>query len=98
MSIDLLTALEGFRSHNDRESTTAWFRTLVPWVGPEAYFNIIYKPASPDLLSEVSRKWQFPSSVIECLTKQNGAMLFSGALSLYGVVEPGRLLNRGDRF
>jgi hypothetical protein len=43
-------------------------------------------------------KWRFLSSVIDFLGNQNGAMLFSGSLNLYGVVERGRLLNRQDRF
>src|SRR6202011_1420836 len=46
----------------------------------------------------VSEKLVFPPAVVDFLGHQNGAMLFSGSLNLYGVVEPGRLLNREDRF
>jgi hypothetical protein len=35
---------------------------------------------------------------VDFLSRQNGAMLFSGALNLYGVVQPGQLLNRSDNF
>jgi hypothetical protein len=98
MSIDLLKLVSHFRPFEDRENTNAWFRTLVPWVGPEAFLNIVYKPASPSLLSDVARKCRFPAAVVEFFTHQNGAMLFSGSLNLYGIVEPGRLLNREDRF
>lgn len=98
MGIDLLALTASFRTLDDRESKTARFRTLVPWVGPEAYLNIVYKPATPRLLFTVSEKWRFPNAVTNFLLHQNGAMLFSGSLNLYGVVETGHLLNRDDRF
>jgi len=93
MSIDLLSLISRFRPFDDRENANASFRTRVPWVAPEAYLNIIYKPAPPKLLSEIAGKLSFPLSVIDFLRQHNGAMLFSGSLSLFGVVEPGRLLN-----
>ena len=98
MSIDLLSLISSFRRFDDRENANASFRTRVPWVAPEAYLNIIYKPAPAKLLSEIAEKCSFPSVVVDFLRHQNGAMLFSGSLNLYGVVEPGRLLNREDRF
>ncbi len=98
MSIDLLSLISRFRPFDDRENANASFRTRVPWVAPEAYLNIIYKPAPPKLLSEIAGKLSFPLSVIDFLRQHNGAMLFSGSLSLFGVVEPGRLLNRQDTF
>ncbi len=98
MSIDLLSLISQFRPADDRENANACFMTRVPWVALEAYLNIVYKPAPAGLLSEVAEKWAFPSVVVDFLSRQNGAMLFSGALNLYGVVEPGRLLNREDRF
>lgn len=98
MSVDLLSLISKFRSSDDRETQAAWFRTLVPWVAPEAYLNIVFKGTVPALLDPVARKWQFPMTVVDVLQQHNGAMLFSGALNLYGVVEPGRLLNRQDRF
>jgi hypothetical protein len=98
MGIDLLSMTSRFRPYNDKDNANASFRTLVPWVAPEAYLNIIYKPAPPAFLSTVAAKWSFPPAVVDFFSKQNGANLFSGALSLYGVVEPGRLLNRRDPF
>jgi hypothetical protein len=98
MSIDLLGLASQFRPLGDCESQVAWFKTLVPWVGPQAYLNIVYKPAQPDLLSKAACRLRFPPAVVDFLTQHNGAMLFSGALNLYGVVAPGRLLNREDRF
>jgi hypothetical protein len=42
---DLLSALAKFEPVNDRENDVAFFRTHVLWIAPEAYLNIIYKPA-----------------------------------------------------
>jgi hypothetical protein len=39
-----------------------------------------------------------PPTLIAFLEKQNGAILFSGALSIYGVHRAGQLLNRNDEF
>lgn len=98
MSVDLLSLISKFHSFEDRESEVAWFRTLVPWVAPEAYLNVVYKPAPSGLLSGIARKWSFPLSLVDVLRQQNGAILFSGALSLFGVVDAGRLLDRQDPF
>jgi hypothetical protein len=98
MRIDLLSLISNFRPFDDQENANASFRTRVPWVAPEAYLNIIYKPAPAKLLSDVAEKHSFPSVVVDFLERQNGAMLLSGSLNLYGVVEPGRILNREDRF
>ena len=98
MSIDLLSLVSDFRRFDDQENANASFRTRVPWVAPAAYLNIVFKPAPSKLLFEVAGRWSFPSVVIDFLSRQNGAMLFSGSLALYGVVDPTRLLNRQDPF
>lgn len=98
MSIRLLELISRFRPVDDRESHVAWFRTLVPWVAPEAYLNVVYKPAPQRLLDVVGTKLRFPADVVDFFGQQNGAMLFSGALNIYGVVEAGQLLTREDRF
>jgi hypothetical protein len=96
MSTDLLNLISQFRPFDDRETTEAYYRTRVPWVAPEAYLNLVYKSAPSGVLAEVATKWRFPSSLVKLLEQHNGAMLFSGALNLYGVVSPGRFLNRED--
>jgi len=48
MSIDLLNLISDFLPLDDRENSIASLRTLVPWVAPEAFLNIIYKPAPPN--------------------------------------------------
>jgi hypothetical protein len=98
MSIDLLSLVSRFRRFDDRDNANAFFRTRVPWAAPEAYLNIVYKPAPEKLLFETAERWSFPLSVVDFLRRQNGAMLFSGSLNLYGIVEPGRALNRQEPF
>jgi hypothetical protein len=98
LSIDVLALISHFRPFEDRESEDAWFKTLVPWIGPEAYLNIVYKPAPHAILCDVARKLAFPSVLSDFLGHQNGVKLLSGSLNLCGVVEPGRLLNRESSF
>lgn len=92
--ISLLRALSGFKGFTDRESETAFFMAHVPWVAPEAYFHIIYKPAPSATLRDLSSRLRMPKSVVDFLATQNGANLFSGTLSISGVHAPGQLLNR----
>jgi hypothetical protein len=98
MAIDLRTRLQKFRPNNDRESETAHFLTHVPWAGSEAYLNIIFKPAPREVLQEVTLRLRIPDPIVTFLSKHNGAILFSGALSIDGVVRRGTLLNRSDSF
>jgi hypothetical protein len=96
--IDLLGLLSKFHAAKDHESEVALFRTHVPWVAPLAYLNIIYKPAASEVLSDVAAKLQVPASFVALLARYNGAILFSGGLSLYGVVRKDQLLDRTDSF
>jgi hypothetical protein len=91
----ILEQLTKFRRNEDVESRTAFFRTLVPWVAPKAYLNIVFKPC---LEIHESSKRKFPEGFLEFLRFQNGAILFSGTLAIYGFVKPGTLLERGDIF
>ena len=90
----LLHALSGFKSPTDRESETAFFMAHVPWVAPEAYFHIVFKPAPSAALADLSLSLRLPKSIVDFLATQNGAILFSDALSIFGVHAPGQLLNR----
>lgn len=98
MTIEVLRLLSTFENVNDRESETAFFRTHVPQAGSLAYLNIIFKPAATDVLRRVAVQLRMPAVLSEFLKVQNGAILFSGALSIYGVQRSGQLLNRGDPF
>lgn len=96
--IDLPRMLTKFRPLDDRETDTAFFHTHVPWVAPEAYLHIVFKPAAASALSAVGEKMKIPSPVLQLLAQHNGMKLFSGCLSVYGVVRQGQLLNRSDPF
>lgn len=98
MAVEFLPLLSGFENVNDRESEGAFFRTHVPRIGSLAYLNIIFKPVSTDVLQRVAAKLRMPVSLTEFLSVQNGAILFSGALSVYGVQRSGQLLDRKDPF
>src|SRR5690349_18753318 len=98
MSIELLSLLTIFDNVNDRESKTALFRTHVPWVAELAYLHIIFKPLHDSVLQEAQARLELPKPLTDFLRQQNGAILFSGALSIYGVHPVGQLLNRRDPF
>lgn len=98
MSVRLIPLLSRFRNVDDRESETALFLTHVPWVASQAYLNIVFKPAAIDTVRRVARSLELPHTFRNFLESQNGAILFSGALSIYGVHCPGQLLNRSDPF
>jgi hypothetical protein len=94
----LIKLLSKFHSFNDRESEAAFFLTNVPWVAPQAYLNIIFKPAPTDALNHVKTALALPASFCELLGSQNGAIMFSGALCIYGVHKPRQLLDRSNPF
>jgi hypothetical protein len=98
MGIDLLNMISDFQALDDRESETAWFKTRTPWRAPMAYFNIVFKPANWNTLMVLSKRWDFTDELVDFLRHQNGAILFGGAISFYGVVTPGQLLNRSDPY
>ena len=80
MSIDVLDLVADFRVSDDVDNGNATFRTRVPWVGPEAYLHIIYKPAPQDVLRDAIERLRLPVSEVEFLQRHNGGRLFSGAL------------------
>jgi hypothetical protein len=96
--VDIKKALEGQGWKLERESGTAFFYNFAPWVAPKAYLHIIFKGASASALSEVGNLMRLPQSWRETLLLQNGAVIFSGAMSVYGLHASGALLNRKDVF
>jgi hypothetical protein len=92
----LLQLLSKFENVNDRENNVAYYRTHVPWEAPEAYLNIVYKPADEKTLNSVSAQLQIPGLWVRLLAQTNGAILFSAYLYIFGVVEEGTLLDRSD--
>jgi hypothetical protein len=98
MTIKLLDAISRFAAVNDRETDTAYFRTHVPWLAPLAYLNIIFKAPDRSDLIKASLDLRLPPLVADFFSLQNGAILFSGAMCIYGIVPKQRLLNRSDPF
>jgi hypothetical protein len=94
MGIKILSLLSAFKKVDNLESETAILLTHTPQNGPSAYLNIIFKPVPRKALRDVAQEMQMPQSLIELLQDQNGAILFSGALSIYGIHLHGQLLDR----
>lgn len=98
MAISLLELVSNSAPVDDRETSHAYFRTHVPWVASEAYLHIIFKPLPDDALVQTAQRLRMPLVLLDFLKVQNGAILFSGALSIYGVKPPGQHINRSDPF
>jgi hypothetical protein len=94
--IDLLAMTKQFAIFNDRENDHAYFRTNLPSSGPMAYLNVVFKPVRVDVLEYAKSTLELPEPIVQFLAAQNGAILFSGALNVYGAVGPHQLLNRSD--
>jgi hypothetical protein len=93
LNLNKILEAQGWRI--ERESGTAFFYNFAPWIAPKAYLHVVFRGASPETLDEVGRKkLRLPESWLDTLSHQNGAMLFSGAMSIYGLHNPGALLNR----
>ena len=96
VSVDLLAALGKFRNISDRETDHAYFKTKVPSVAPEAYLNIVYKPAASDIRAELEKELQLPSALAEFYQQWNGAHLFLPGFSIYGCIPRNYLICRTD--
>ena len=70
--VDLASLINKFQSANNRENDVASFQAHVPWVAPDAYLNVIFKPAPPDVLSDVGTRMKIPTPVLELLARNNG--------------------------
>lgn len=99
MTIDLLATLwsPALEPH-PRNSQMAVFLTHRPWAAPEAYLHVVFKPAAAEVLAQFEREWRAPRELVETLRLNNGAHLFAGSLSVFGVVRAGQLLNRSNRY
>jgi hypothetical protein len=82
----------------ERESGTAFYFNFAPWVAPKAYLHTVFREADAPVLQEIGDELRLPQSWSDTLSQQNGAILFSGAMSVFGVYAPGTLLNRTDVF
>src|SRR5258705_759719 len=98
VSVDLRQLLCRFLRNDDRESSTAFFLTPVPSIAPLAYLHVVFKPIARHVLKESIAGLEMPSTLIAFFEKQNGAILLSGALNVYGVHPAGQLLKGEDEF
>lgn len=96
MPIEILMETVRFRTPTDRETKSAWLRCGTPWVAPEAYLHVVFKPPSKSLLKRISKKLNIPAEVAENYQRQNGAMLFGGQIDIFGIVEEESLIDRED--
>jgi hypothetical protein len=82
----------------ERESSAASFYNLAPWIAPQAYLHIVFKPADKEALNEIGSFLRLPQSWQDILNAQNGAILYSDAISIYGVRSSAALVDRRDVF
>ena len=95
-NINEILVLQGWSL--ERESDTAFFFNQAPWVAPLAYLHTVFKPASRAALLENAQHLSLPEYWRTQLSAANGAILYSGAVSIYGVVDTHALHNRRDLF
>ena len=98
MGTNLVDLTSEFATSDDIASPVAIFRTRTPWIAPEAFLHVVYGPAPPELIDEVNRRLLLPKSLVDQLRVNNGAILFGGALTMFGAVGSRQLLNRADPY
>jgi hypothetical protein len=95
--VNLLLAVREFGLVGELETEHAFLVKHVPAIAPEAYLHVILKPVSEALLIRAKINLDLPSSVLDFLRVQNGAILFSGALNIFGLCDS-TLLERDRRY
>ena len=96
MALDLIGHLKKFQNVSDRETSDAYFLTHVPTVGSGAFLNIVYKAAPTLIREKIGQELRLPPTMVEFFGAWNGARLFVSALSIYGCIPEGQLLDRTD--
>jgi hypothetical protein len=98
MAVEIKKVLDAQGWRQERESSTALFYNFAPWIAPQAYLHVIIKPADIATLSEIAGSIKLPQIWQDTLSMQNGAILYSDAITIYGVRAPTALLNRRNVF
>jgi hypothetical protein len=96
--IDIRRLLPDFSTENNHESPAGFFLCATPWVAPLAYLHIVFRPITDTLLKSWTAQLGLPLPLNLFFRQQNGAILFSGALTFYGLHAPAQLLSREDPF
>lgn len=94
--VSILELISRFDSVSDRETDDAVFRTHIPWVAPQAYLHIVYKPLPTGALLRAPLDFSLPPPLLQQFGACNGARLFMHSLVQYGVWPAGFLLSDGD--
>jgi hypothetical protein len=79
----------------DFSSSNASYYIHVPQLAPYGYLHIIFAPTDRQVLVHSAQYLLIPECLQSFFSTQNGANLFFGRLSIFGILERGRLLNRG---
>jgi hypothetical protein len=96
MAIDILGLLTKFRSIDDRDFEGVVYKTHTPQVAPLAYHTVVFKPAAPELRERRAVQLSMPLSLRALYETCNGAVLFGGALRVFGLRPDDYQLDRED--
>ena len=98
MPVDLLRLLAKYKEINDCEFETIIYKTHVPSVAPQAYLNVIYKPARQAVWEARVRQLRMPGALAEFYAAHNGADLLSGTIRIFGLLPDTYRIERTDWF
>ena len=98
MAVDLLQLLAKFKEINDSEFETIIYKTHVPSVAPQAYLNVIFRPAPQALREARVRQLRMPQALAEFYAAHNGAGLLSGTIRIFGILPDTYQIQRTDWF
>ncbi len=98
MAVDLLRLLAKFKAINDCEFETITYKTHVPSVAPQAYLNVIFKPAPQALREARVRQLRMPGALAEFYAAYNGAGLFVATIRIFGLLPDTYRIERTDWF
>ncbi|MBS1813667.1 MAG: hypothetical protein JSS87_02205 [Acidobacteria bacterium] len=81
---------------DELENNQAYYQIKTPFIAESAYLNIIFKPAAMEDIKMASNELKIPPVWVDFFSIQNGALLFSNSLSLFGIMPSTALYNRSD--
>jgi hypothetical protein len=96
MVLDILGRLAKFKQLHDLEYERIIYRTRIPHRAPLAYFTVVFKPVSMELLGQRVRELRMPPSLREWYLSCNGGVLYGGVLRLYGLRPDRYVLDRAN--
>ena len=94
MTITLESKLNKYKNIRDFEFNGIKFRTNIPYVGPYAYLNIIFPPATMEIQRQKILPLNLPSEIALFYQNYNGASILNGSIDIYGFLPDSYSLNR----